>query len=106
MYEGQFYVRSEISENAPDVVQAFSDAFAEATLGSGSTRRRQPTSWPRIQSEELLEGDPAASRSARTTISTRPTHIYPHAQFWGAVNETSSSGCTAEPDHAPRSWPG
>ena len=32
MYEGQFYVRQELIDNAPDVVQAFSDAFAEATL--------------------------------------------------------------------------
>src|SRR5207248_434533 len=29
MYEGQFYVRSELVENVPDVVQAFSDAFAK-----------------------------------------------------------------------------
>ena len=32
MYEGQFYVRSEMVENVPDVVQAFADAYAEATL--------------------------------------------------------------------------
>jgi len=48
MYEGQFYVRSEISENAPDVVQAFSDAFAEATLWIRLNPEKAADSWPRI----------------------------------------------------------
>jgi sulfonate transport system substrate-binding protein len=32
MYEGNFYVRQELIDNVPDVVQAFSDAHLEATL--------------------------------------------------------------------------
>ena len=31
-YEGRFYVRQELIDNVPDVVQAISDAFMEATL--------------------------------------------------------------------------
>ena len=31
-YEGMFYVRQELIDNVPDVVQAISDAFMEATL--------------------------------------------------------------------------
>ena len=32
LYEGMFYVRQELIDNVPDVVQAISDAFMEATL--------------------------------------------------------------------------
>lgn len=88
MYEGQFYVRSEIAENAPDVVQAFSDAFAEATL------------WIRLNPEkaaDLMAEDPSLKNFSKAILLQqiraynnlyKPTHIYPHAQFWGAVNET------------------
>jgi sulfonate transport system substrate-binding protein len=88
MYEGQFYVRSEIAENAPDVVQAFSDAFAEATL------------WIRLNPEkaaDLMAEDPSLKNFSRAILLQqilaynnlyKPTHIYPHAAFWGAVNET------------------
>lgn len=88
MYEGQFYVRSEIAENAPDVVQAFSDAFAEATL------------WIRLNPEkaaDLMAEDPSLKNFSKAILLQqilaynnlyKPTHIYPHAAFWGAVNET------------------
>ena len=62
MYEGQFYVRSEIVENAPDVVQAFSDAFAEATLWirlNPEKAARPDGRGP--EPEEFLQGDPAAA---------------------------------------------
>ncbi|MFY9317071.1 MAG: ABC transporter substrate-binding protein [Burkholderiales bacterium] len=88
MYEGQFYLRSEIVENAPDVVQAFSDAFAEATL------------WIRLNPEkaaDLMAEDPTLKNFSKAILLQqiraynnlyKPTHIYPHAAFWGAVNET------------------
>ena len=88
MYEGQFYLRSEIVENAPDVVQAFSDAFAEATL------------WIRLnpgKAADLMTEDPTLKNFTRTILLQqiqaynnlyKPTHIYPHGAFWGAVNET------------------
>jgi sulfonate transport system substrate-binding protein len=88
MYEGQFYVRSEIAENAPDVVQAFSDAFAEATLWI----RRNPE-----KAADLMAEDPSLKNFSKAILLQqvraynnlyKPTHIYPHAQFWGAVNET------------------
>ncbi len=88
MYEGQFYVRTEMVENVPDVVQAFSDAFAEATL------------WIRLYPEraaQLKSEDPMLKNFSREILLQqvkaysnlyKPTNIYPHAQFWGAVNET------------------
>ena len=95
MYEGQFYVRSEIAENAPDVVQAFSDAFAEATL------------WIRLNPEkaaDLMAEDPSLKNFSKAILLQqiraynnlyKPTHIYPHAAFWGERStRPSSSGCT------------
>ena len=88
MYEGQFYLRAEIVENAPDVAQAFSDAFAEATL------------WIRLNPEKaaaLQSEDPNLKNFSKEILLQqvkaynnlyKPTYIYPHAQFWGAVNET------------------
>lgn len=88
MYEGQFYLRAEIVQNAPDVAQAFSDAFAEATLWI----RRNPEKAAQLQSE-----DPNLKNFSKEILLQqvkaynnlyKPTYIYPHAQFWGAVNET------------------
>ncbi|MEO7743210.1 MAG: ABC transporter substrate-binding protein [Usitatibacter sp.] len=88
MYEGQFYLRAEIVENAPDVAQAFSDAFAEATLWT----RRYPE-----KAADLMAEDPALKNFSKAILLQqvraynnlyKPTNIYPHAQFWGSVNET------------------
>ena len=88
MYEGQFYLRAEIVENAPDVAQAFSDAFAEATLWT----RRYPD-----KAADLMAEDPSLKNFSKTILLQqihaynnlyKPTNIYPHGQFWGSVNET------------------
>jgi len=87
MYEGQFYVRAELAENVPDVVQAMSDAFAEATLWI----RRHPD-----KAAELTGQDPSLRNYSKDILLQqvqaynnlyKPTYIYPHAQFWGSVNE-------------------
>jgi ABC-type nitrate/sulfonate/bicarbonate transport system substrate-binding protein len=87
MYEGQFYVRGELVENVPDVVQALSDAYAEATL------------WIRLNPEkaaDLMTEDPNLKAFSRAILLQqihaynnlyKPTYIYPHAAFWGSVNE-------------------
>ncbi|GAA4342464.1 hypothetical protein GCM10023165_24230 [Variovorax defluvii] len=87
IYEGQFYLRSELIENVPDVAQAFSDAFAEATL------------WTRLNPEKaaaLMAEDPNLKNYSRELLLQqvkaynnlyKPTHIYPHAEFYGKVNE-------------------
>lgn len=87
MYEGQFYVRAELIQNVPDVVQALSDAFAEATL------------WTRLYPEkavQLMSEDRSLKNYSKTILLQqikaynnlyKPTYIYPHANFWGAANE-------------------
>lgn len=87
MYEGQFYVRSELSENVPDVVQALSDAFVEATL------------WTRLYPEKaaaLMAEDPNLKNYPKAVLLDqikkynnlyKPTYVYPHAEFWGKANE-------------------
>jgi len=87
MYEGTFYVRSELVENVPDVVQALSDAFAEATLWI----RRYPE-----KAAELTGQDPSLRNYSKDILLNqiqaynnlyKPNYIYPHAEFWGAVNQ-------------------
>ncbi len=87
IYEGQFYLRSELIENVPDVVQAFSDAFAEAVL------------WTRANPEKaaaLMAEEPNLKNYAKEILLQqvraynnlyKPTHIYPFAEFYGQVNE-------------------
>lgn len=88
MFEGNFYVRAEIVENAPDVAQAFSDAFAEATLWI----RRYPEKAADIQA-----ADPMLKNYSREILLQqvkaynnlyKPTYIFPHKDFWGAANES------------------
>jgi sulfonate transport system substrate-binding protein len=87
IYEGQFYLRNELVENVPDVAQAFSDAFAEATL------------WTRLNPEKaaaLMAEDPNLKNYSKEILLQqvnaysnlyKPTNIYPHAEFYGKVNE-------------------
>jgi ABC-type nitrate/sulfonate/bicarbonate transport system substrate-binding protein len=87
IYEGQFYLRQELIDNVPDVAQAFSDAFAEATL------------WIRMNPEKaaaFMAEDPNLKNYAKDILLQqvraynnlyKPTNIFPHAVFYGQVNE-------------------
>jgi len=67
LYEGMFYVRQELIDNVPDVVQAISDAFMEASL------------WIR------LNPDKAVDFLAYNNLY-KPTYSYPFAKLWGEEN--------------------
>ncbi len=87
IYEGQFYLRQELIDNVPDVAQAFSDAFAEAIL------------WTRLNPEKaaaLMGEDPNLKNYTKDILLQqvraynnlyKPTHIFPHGEFYGQVNE-------------------
>lgn len=82
-YEGRFYVRQELIDNVPDVVQAISDAFMEATL------------WIRLypeKSADLLAEEPLLKNYGRPLLLQqtqaynnlyKPTSGFPFAKFWG-----------------------
>jgi len=87
LYEGNFYVRQELIDNVPDVVQAFTDAFVEASL------------WIRLNPEmaaDVMKQDPNLKNYSREILLQqikaynllyKPNYVYPHAEFWGAANE-------------------
>jgi ABC-type nitrate/sulfonate/bicarbonate transport system substrate-binding protein len=87
VYEGNFYVRQELIDNVPDVVQAFNDAAVEATL------------WTRLNPEaavKAMQEDPNLKNySAEILLQQikaynnlyKPTYMYPLAEFWGKANE-------------------
>jgi len=86
-YEGNFYVRQELIENVPDVVQAYADAVVEATL------------WIRLNPEkaaDMMAEDPNLKNFPKATLLQqikaynlfyKPTYVYPHAKFWGQANQ-------------------
>jgi sulfonate transport system substrate-binding protein len=87
VYEGNFYVRQELIDNVPDVVQAFNDAAVEATL------------WTRLNPEaavKSMQEDPNLKNYSPEILLQqvkaynnlyKPTYMYPLAEFWGKANE-------------------
>lgn len=86
-YQGNFYVRRELEENAPDVAQALADAFVEAML------------WIRLNPDEtvrLMKEDPAfkaydpdllRQQNDGYCVYYKPTQAYIHREFWAKENE-------------------
>ena len=60
-YEGRFYVRQELIDNVPDVVQAISDAFMEATLWIRLETEKAADLLGRADAEELWPRTPSAA---------------------------------------------
>lgn len=87
IYEGLAFVRQELIDNVPDVVQAIVDAFFEATL------------WIRLNPDETLkfvQEDPAlknldgqflARQIATNVLLFKPTFLYPQPAFWAAEDQ-------------------
>jgi len=81
-----FYVRHELIDNVPDVVQAISDAFMEATL------------WIRLypdKAADLLAAEPMLKLYGKPLLLQqtqlynniyKPTSGYPFATLWGEEN--------------------
>lgn len=87
IYGALFYVRNELVENVPDVVQAYTDALVEASL------------WIRLHPDEALKitaEAPDLKNFSNAVLAGqikdynnfyKPTYLYPHPEFWGEVNE-------------------
>ena len=87
IYEGIGFVRQELIDGAPDVVQALADSFVEAAL------------WLRLHPDEavkLLHEHPSlktvpeeflAGQIARNNNLFKPTLLLPQPAFWAAENE-------------------
>lgn len=87
IYEGIGFVRQELIDNTPDVVQAIVDAYTEAAL------------WIRLNPEEtvkLLQQDPAlktidagflAKQVADNNNLFKPTALIPVPEFWAKEDE-------------------
>ncbi len=85
-YEGMFYVRQELIDNVPDVVQAICDAFMEANL------------WIRLYPDKAADmlaevpmlkiyGKPLLLQQTELYNNLyKPTYSYPFAKFWGEEN--------------------
>ncbi|HZP79576.1 MAG TPA: ABC transporter substrate-binding protein [Pseudolabrys sp.] len=82
-YEGRFYVRQELIDNVPDVVQAFSDAFMEATLW---IRLNPDKAADMLAAEPMLKSYGKPLMLQQTLLYNnlyKPTYSYPFAKMWG-----------------------
>lgn len=82
-YEGRFYVRQELIDNVPDVVQAISDAFMEATLW---IRLSPDKAADFLAAEPMLKAYGKPLLLQQTEIYNnlyKPTYSYPFAKLWG-----------------------
>jgi len=87
VYEGVGFVRQELIDNVPDVVQALTDAYLEAVLWV----RRHPD-----QAVRFLKDDPAlkaipegflTNQLAQNVLLFKPTFLLPVPEFWAAESE-------------------
>lgn len=82
-YEGRFYVRQELIDNVPDVVQAICDAFMEASLWI----RLNPEKAADFLAEEpmlKIYGKPLLLQQTKLYNNLyKPTYSYPFAKLWG-----------------------
>jgi sulfonate transport system substrate-binding protein len=86
MYEGNFYVRQELIDNVPDVVQLLSDAHLEATLYI-RLNPQQAVDW--MAEDAMLRNYSKAillQQIAAYSNLLKPTFVYPLAKFWGDAN--------------------
>jgi ABC-type nitrate/sulfonate/bicarbonate transport system substrate-binding protein len=87
IYAGTFYVRQEVIDNAPDVVQAFTDAIAEATLWI----RKNPNAAVAVMKEDPnlknYSNEILLEQILAYNLLFKPNYIYPIANFWGSANE-------------------
>jgi sulfonate transport system substrate-binding protein len=86
LYEGMFYVRQELIDNVPDVVQAISDAFMESTLW---IRLNPDKAADFLAAEPLLKayGKPLLLQQTQLYNNLyKPTYSYPFAKMWGEEN--------------------
>jgi len=86
MYEGNYYVTADVAKNAPDVAQALTDAFMEATLYI----RYHPdevVKW--LQDDPMLKHFPEAllaQQQFNYNNLYKPTAAYPFPRFWATEN--------------------
>ena len=86
-YEGNFYVRQEMIDNVPDVVQAIMDAHVEADLW---VRRHPEKAVEYLLEEPMIRGfgrELLAQQTLFYNIYYKPTAEYPFVEFWGQENE-------------------
>jgi sulfonate transport system substrate-binding protein len=91
MYEGNYYVTADVVKNAPDVAQALTDAFMEATL------------YIRYHPDEVVDWlsvDPMLKHFPKALLAQqqfnynnlyKPTAAYPFPRYWATENARISA---------------
>jgi sulfonate transport system substrate-binding protein len=87
IYQGSVFLRKELVDNVPDVVQAITDAIVEATLW---IRLNPDAAVATMQEDPNLKSVPATllqQQMLEYNNLYKPTYLYPMADFWARENE-------------------
>lgn len=87
IYQGSIYLRKELVDNVPDVVQAITDAIVEATLW---IRLNPDAAVATMQEDPNLKSVPTGLLLQQTLEYNnlyKPTYLYPIVDFWAHENE-------------------
>jgi ABC-type nitrate/sulfonate/bicarbonate transport system substrate-binding protein len=77
IYSGYYYARQEIEDNAPDVVQAMTDAFIEAVLWGKANQEQAITTLMNNPAYGRLSADLIRRMTERYLFWPKPTVYYP-----------------------------
>jgi len=77
IYSGYYYARQEIEDNAPDVVQAMTDAFIEAVLWAKANQEQAITTLMSNPAYGRLSADLIKRMTERYLFWPKPTVYYP-----------------------------
>jgi ABC-type nitrate/sulfonate/bicarbonate transport system substrate-binding protein len=87
VYQGGFFVRSELFTIAPDVVQAITDALVEADLAVRANPDLVATQMSDRAEMKALPKTLLAQQVREYNLLYKPTYMYPLGNFWGAQNQ-------------------
>ncbi|MGH7662490.1 MAG: ABC transporter substrate-binding protein [Vulcanimicrobiaceae bacterium] len=80
---GYDFVKRDIHENAPDVVQALADAMLEATLYTRyDINKAVEMYWSNPQVQSIYPKELFLAQTQQYVTLYKPTYRYPHVDFW------------------------
>lgn len=86
MYLGATYVRQELVDNVPDVVQAIADSIVESQLWIRHSPEKAVDALLADPNLRLLPRTLLAQQVAEYNNQFKPTYLYPHTAFWFREN--------------------
>ncbi len=88
VYQGGFYVRKEILDDAPDVAQAITDAIVEADLWMRLNEEKAAALMAEIPSLKIYPQTLLRQQIQEYNTLYKPSYMMPYGEFWGLQNQS------------------